>query len=531
MPADCVFGSVGEDKIYRVVVEMPLSVINKNESTGSDDRWKILIVDDEEDIHSITKLALKRFEFDGRGVEFLSAYDSSQAKTALKAESDIALVFLDVVMESDDAGLKLIKWIRQGLNNQMIRIILRTGQPGQAPEEQVIKSYDINDYKQKTELDRTKLFTTVFSALRAYRDLQTIEESRQAEVKFRTGLEQVISSTAKILETQTLKQFFDGLLIQVASLIRLEDEGLFVLADGAGTVCSDDRYQVIARSDGGNSQVIDEVTFGLLEKARLQKKSLHEKNTYVAYFPSKGNKVSLLYLKGVKKLSAFNIHLLNVFASSVGIAFDNLMLNKEVTETQEELISRLGNAVESRAKDAGNHIRRIAEFSYLLAKAVGLDEKSCLTIKQASPMHDVGKIATPDAILMKPGVLNSKEFDVMKQHPQIGYDILKGSKRDILQAASIIALQHHEKFDGSGYPNGLSGEDIHIYARIVAVADVFDALTHKRCYKEPWPIAKTLEAIKKEKGKHFDPTIVDALIDNLPEVLSINEQYTSDDLT
>lgn len=239
----------------------------------------------------------------------------------------------------------------------------------------------------------------------------------------------------------------------------------------------------------------------------------------------------MLYLKGVKKLSSFNVHLLNVFASNIGIAFDNLMLNKEVTETQEELISRLGNAVESRAKDAGNHIRRIAEFSYLLAKAIGLDEKSCLTVKQASPMHDVGKIATPDAILMKPGTLDSKEFEVMKQHPLIGYEILKGSKRDILQAASIIALQHHEKFDGSGYPSGLSGDDIHIYARIVAVADVFDALTHKRCYKEPWPIEKTLEAINKEKGKHFDPQIVDALIDNLPEVLSINEVYTSDDLT
>jgi response regulator RpfG family c-di-GMP phosphodiesterase len=494
-------------------------------------QWKILIVDDEEDIHSITKLALKRFEFDSKGVHFLSAYNSQQAKDILACQTDIALVFLDVVMETDDAGLLLTQWIRETLKNQMIRIILRTGQPGQAPEEKVIESYDINDYKQKTELDRTKLFTTVFSALRAYRDLQTIEESRLSEMKFRTGLEQVISATSQILETKTLKQFFDGLLQQVISLIRIEDEGVFVLVDGAGTICSNNCYKIIARSNADKGMEIDNDTINLLDKARLQKQSIFENNTYVAYFPSTGNKESLLYLKGVKRLSSFNVHLLNVFASSIGIAFDNLMLNREMIKTQEELIARLGNAVESRAKDAGNHIKRIAEFSYVLAKGIGLDETSCLTVKQASPMHDVGKIATPDAILMKPDRLNEQEFEVMKQHPIIGYDILKGSNRHILQAAATISLQHHEKYDGSGYPSGLQGDAIHIYARIVAVADVFDALLHKRCYKEPWPVDIAIDLMKQEKGKHFDPTIVEALIKQLDQILSINDYYTSTDMT
>jgi response regulator RpfG family c-di-GMP phosphodiesterase len=511
---------------------MPFSILSSNVSDEiKNKKWKILIVDDEEDIHAITKLALKRFEFDSKGVSFLSAYNSQQAKDILNSQNDIALIFLDVVMETDDAGLLLTKWIREKLKNKMIRIILRTGQPGQAPEEKVIESYDINDYKQKTELDRTKLFTTVFSALRAYRDLQLIEESRLSELKFRTGLEQVISSTSQILETKTLKQFFDGLLKQVISLIRLEDEGIFVLVDGAGTICSENRYKIIARSHCNNGSNIDKETLVLLDKARLQKQSLHEKDTYVAYFPSTGNKESLLYLKGIKKLNSFNVHLLNVFASSIGIAFDNLMLNREMIETQEELIARLGNAVESRAKDAGNHIKRIAEFSYILAEEIGLDEISCLTVKQASPMHDVGKIATPDAILLKPGQLNKDEFEVMKKHPSIGYDILKGSKRHILQAAAVISLQHHEKFDGSGYPNGLTGDNIHIYARIVAVADVFDALLHKRCYKEPWPVEKALELMEKEKGKHFDPNIVDALLKKQEKLLSINAEYTSTDMT
>ncbi len=511
---------------------MPFSILSSNVSDKiKNPKWKILIVDDEEDIHSITKLALKRFKFDSRGISFLSAYNSQQAKDILNTENDIALIFLDVVMETDDAGLLLTKWIREKLQNQMIRIILRTGQPGQAPEEKVIELYDINDYKQKTELDRTKLFTAVFSALRAYRDIQTIENSRLYELKFRTGLEQVISSTSQILETNTLKQFFDGLLHQVISLIKLEEEGLFVLVDGAGTIHSNNRYKIIARSNCKNGSKIDKETIDLLDKARLKKQSLFEKDTYVAYFPSSGNKESLLYLKGVKELNSFNVHLLNVFASSIGIAFDNLMLNNEMIETQEELIARLGNAVESRAKDAGNHIKRIAEFSYIIAKEIGLDEKSCLTVKQASPMHDVGKIATPDAILLKPERLNKKEFEVMKKHPEIGYEILKGSKRHILQAASIISLQHHEMFDGSGYPNGLIGNNIHVYARIVAVADVFDALIHKRCYKKPWSIDKAIEFMKKEKGKHFDPNIVDALLNKVDKLLSINAAYTSTDMT
>lgn len=511
---------------------MPFSILKPDKSVEPfKENWKVLIVDDEEDIHLITKLALKRFQFDGKGVTFLSAYTAEQAKRILKENNDIALIFLDVVMESDDAGLLLTQWIRETLGNQMIRIILRTGQPGQAPEEKVIKSYDINDYKQKTELDRTKLFTAVFSALRAYRDLQTIEKSRKSEAKYRKGLEQVIRSTSALLETKTLKQFFNGLLTQVISLVRLEDESLFVLVDGAGTICSENRYKIIARSNSDKGDDIDQSTIELLDKARLTKKSLLEEDTYVAYFPSKGNQESLLYLKGIKELSEFNVNLLDVFASSIGIAFDNLILNKEMIETQEELISRLGNAVESRAKEAGNHIKRIAEFSYLLGTKIGLNENTCLIIKQASPMHDVGKIATPDAVLLKPGQLSEDELEIMKQHPQIGYEILNGSKRDILQAASIIALQHHEKFDGTGYPNGLVGEDIHIYARVVSVADVFDALMHKRCYKEPWTIDETIAFMKKERGHHFDPKIIDALLENFDEILSINNTYTSQDMT
>src|SRR5690242_7800403 len=147
--------------------------------------WRVLLVDDEPDLHTITEIALSRFELDGRGLEFFHAYSAAEARAVLQKESDIALAIVDVVMEHETAGLELARWIRQELNNRFIRIVLRTGQPGQAPEEKVIVEYDINDYKEKTELDRKKLFTTVFSALRAYRDIIQIEEARRYQERFR----------------------------------------------------------------------------------------------------------------------------------------------------------------------------------------------------------------------------------------------------------------------------------------------------------------------------------------------------------
>ena len=140
-------------------------------------------------------------------------------------------------------------------------------------------------------------------------------------------------------------------------------------------------------------------------------------------------------------------------------------------------------------------------------------------------MHDIGKIGISDAILKKPEALTEKEYRIMKRHTEFGYDILKSSKRKILQAAAIIAYQHHERWDGTGYPVGLKGEEIHIFARIVGLIDVFDALSHKRVYKEPWEIKRVLELIKRERGKHFDPKLVDIFFENLDEILAINKKY------
>jgi response regulator RpfG family c-di-GMP phosphodiesterase len=230
----------------------------------------------------------------------------------------------------------------------------------------------------------------------------------------------------------------------------------------------------------------------------------------------------------VKKLDEIDRKLLEVFSGNVSLAFDNLLLNREIVETQEDLIYRLGDVVESRSHEAGYHIRRMSEVSYLIASKLGLPKEECDLLKQAAPMHDIGKIATPDNVLLKPGKLDDAEMTIMKEHPCIGHKILNGSPRPILQAAAIISEQHHEKFDGSGYPNGLKAKDIHIYARIVAVADVFDALTHKRCYKEAWPIEKVVAVMQESSASHFDPQILTILMDNIEEALAINAKYSDE---
>ncbi|MEP2651028.1 MAG: HD domain-containing phosphohydrolase [Paraglaciecola sp.] len=200
-------------------------------------------------------------------------------------------------------------------------------------------------------------------------------------------------------------------------------------------------------------------------------------------------------------------------------------LTQEIEDNQCEMIYILMEVMESTSDETGQHIKRVADTSKLLARYVDyLSEEEINSIFLASPMHDIGKIAIPEEILHKPGKLTEAEMTIMKTHAEKGYELLKNSKRRLTTAAAIIAHQHHEKWDGSGYPRGLKGDEIHIFGRIVALADVFDALTHKRQYKSAWTVDDAVEYIKQNSGKHFDPFLVDILVDHLPEFLKIMNQ-------
>ncbi|SFK14507.1 HD domain-containing phosphohydrolase [Methylophaga sulfidovorans] len=192
---------------------------------------------------------------------------------------------------------------------------------------------------------------------------------------------------------------------------------------------------------------------------------------------------------------------------------------QQLEQSRLEIIKRLGRAAEYKDNETGNHILRMSHFAEMLALAASLNESFAADILTAAPMHDIGKIGIPDHILLKPGKLNADEWEVMKTHVKIGADLLADTDVPLLKLASNIALTHHEKWDGSGYPNGLKGKDIPIEGRICAVCDVFDALTSERPYKKAWPIDKAVDYLTEQKGHHFDPELVEHFLSILEEVL------------
>lgn len=200
-------------------------------------------------------------------------------------------------------------------------------------------------------------------------------------------------------------------------------------------------------------------------------------------------------------------------------------LHQELENTPKDIIYKMGEVVESRSQETGNHVKRVAEYSKLLGQKYGLADNECEILFLASPMHDIGKVAIEDAILNKPGRFTDDEKKIMETHAEIGYKILNSSDRPILKAAAIISYTHHEKWDGSGYPHGLKENEIHIYGRITAIADVFDALGSDRVYKKAWPLEKILKLFEEEKGKHFEPKLVEIVFDNLDEFLEIRDKY------
>ncbi len=488
--------------------------------------WKVLIADDEDEVHTTTRLVLGDFEFEGRGLEFISAYSGAEALAVMKEHTDIAVVLLDVVMETNSAGLDAVRIIREELNNNLVRIVLRTGQPGQAPERKVITDFDINDYKNKTELTVQRLFTTLYTALRSYRDLTAIDRNR-------TGLKYIIDASGSLFKQNSIKKLAKGVLTQIIALLGLQNSifmghGGFTAAQG-----SDGELEIIATtgkySDNGTINAhlaIKPEVNSRIQQVAEEKSSRFYGNDYVGYFPTQKNKQHIIYLENCgERQDEQDIDLLKLFSTNVGIAFDNVYLNQEIIDTQKEVIQRLGEVVESRSKETAYHVVRVAEYIGVIAEGMGLSEEEIDLLKLASPMHDIGKIGIPDAILLKPGHLNDKEFAMMKTHAYIGYRILKGSTRELLKTAAVIAYCHHERWDGTGYPRGLAKDKIPLSGRITCFADIFDALLTDRVYKKAWSVSRVEHFITEQDGKTFDPDVVKAFIKNRDRIMAIRDKY------
>lgn len=223
----------------------------------------------------------------------------------------------------------------------------------------------------------------------------------------------------------------------------------------------------------------------------------------------------IIVLRNNTKLSHYNAHINR--------------LNSDIISTQREFIVILGEVIETRSKETANHVVRVAKISGLLGQLYGLSEEEVRTLEMVSPLHDVGKIGIPDAILNKPGRLSTEEYKIAQTHASIGYNILKGTGKEIMKNAAIIAFEHHEKWDGTGYPNQLKGDQIHIYAQITCLADIYDALIHKRVYKEAWTEKAVLQFIESESGKTFNPQLVKLFLEHYDSFNQIRLSYNDED--
>lgn len=485
--------------------------------------WRLLIVDDEPDVHQVTRLALRGIEYKGRGVELLSAYSGQEGFEMLRDQAGIALVLLDVVMETDDAGLRLVRRVREELGNSLVRIVLRTGHPGQAPEQEVILAYDINDYKAKTELTLQKLYSTVIASLRAYESLIAIERSRQ-------GLSKILEGSANLYQMHSLREFASGVLAQIGAILDVGTQGILCVRHGAGSnsvalqvLGATGSFATLAHQDELDDQ---HPVYPLMLQAIQAQQSVYAYPNEVLYIPTHTRHEFLLYFTPPWPLTEMDKDLLEVFCSRIAAAFDNLHHHLQMARAQEATVVALADLAEFRDSDTGDHVLRVEHWTSLTAQRMAergdypreLTPRFLELVGMASILHDVGKVATPDLILFKPGVHDQEQREVMRRHASIGAAILQRSARMVegqsyLSIGAEIAGGHHEHYDGSGYPEGLKGEQIPLSARIVAVVDVFDALTHRRPYKEPWSLADSLAYIEQRSGKQFDPKVVAAFLE------------------
>jgi response regulator RpfG family c-di-GMP phosphodiesterase len=478
----------------------------------TDNVWRVLIVDDEDEVHKVTSLVLNRCKFDGDPVELVHAYSMKEACEILNKQTPFALALIDVVMETDDAGLRLVQYIRETLKDDDIRLVLRTGQPGQAPEETVIARYDINDYKNKTELTSTKLKTLLYSAFRSYRDIRTIIANRQ-------GLFNLITATSKIVDTDQLPIFAGAVLEEVGTLLNLDSEAVCTHTplDAIAAIAAkaeQQQYSILAATGSvkeklKQSQRLPTEITDFFDKAKVNNCGLYEAGVFIGYYNTPLVGENFLYVKPNSPLDHMGQYLLDIYTRCVAITHHNLHNKDQIQKSRQELVYILSETIEKRSPDESNHVRRVSEMAYLMAKKTGFSEGMCKRIKLAAPLHDIGSIGIPDQVLTKKGKYTPEDIKSMQAHAEIGATILSKSERPVLKIASTIAAQHHERWDGTGYPKGLKGNETDMSARIVGIVDMIDALGCHKSYRQAFSPEEIIALLKHERGAALDPDLVD----------------------
>ena len=499
---------------------------------------RILVVDDE---IVIRELLLDILTDEGFSVTLAS--NGAAALDLLNRSDDFVALFTDIMMPVMD-GIELVREARK-IRPNLVPIVM-TGYATLETARAAVKEGAYDYVLKPFNLSEIKL--AVSNALERRRLIN--ENARLLEI---TGLFNISDRIASIREESALLKFVlqaclervdaargsvmtvsaDGKELEVASSVGVPEEGIrkAVPMDGSisGRVARDVKPLLV--TDIKDDPELDQIS-RRLKPASFISVPLERKASPMdgSVMTENGQPTVIAVLnvtekRGGLEFTEADLKALSIVANHAGAALENVRLIRDIEDAQREIVFTLGEIVETRSRETGCHVKRVAEYSKLLALKCGLSPGESEMLRLASPLHDVGKVGIPDAILNKPGKLTPEEFSVIKTHTTLGYDMLKVSKGRVLRAAAIVAQQHHERHDGAGYPDGHSGHDTHIFGRITAIADVFDALGVQRVYKDAWELDRILAYFREQRGKQFDPELVDVFFANIEEILAIRDAF------